>query len=114
MAGDIELYLVAHDFAGDVVAYGAQKSFHGYDLECTYSAIFHSNGVVVVIDMGQSVLRRTVRKRQLADHSCLQQQLDCPVNGSPTDSGKFGNDLFSAEALLFVLQQAYHVTSRSC
>ena len=106
VAGDVELYAMAKDSAGNVVAEAAQETLDGRCTELAHGAAGNADRVMVVLGAGEAVHGGALHCGELADDAGPQEQLDCPVHGGAADGGQLCDDLLRREALLLVLKHA--------
>lgn len=114
LADDVELHAVSHYLAGNVCAYRPQEPLDGRVSELVHRPACDAYSVVVVFDACQAVLRRAVWQGQLANDTCIEQELDCSVHCSPTYAWKLAADFLRAEALIFAVKKLDDAAARLC
>ena len=86
VAGDVKLYAMAKDSAGNVVAEAAQETLNGRCTELAHGAAGNADRVMVVLGAGEAVHGGALHCGELADDAGPQEQLDSPVDGRPANA----------------------------
>ena len=98
-AADIELYSMPDDAAANLVADEAEDTLNRACVKLADSAACDTNGVMVVLRVGEGIARLSVDEAQLADDPRLQQQLDGAEDGGAADMRQITHKILSGETV---------------
>ena len=106
IAGDVELDSVPDDLAGDVVLQAPHQAFNHGGLEFADVSARDADGVVVVLNAGQTVPGIAFPEIQPAYYADLHEKLERPEDCRPAHTRQFVGDLLSREAFLLPVHDA--------